>query len=262
MALPVLFISHGAPTMLVDNSPTRKFLQGFGDELRTKHQALKAIVCISAHWETNLPAIVAHQDPPLVYDFYGFPQELYDFQYSPLGHPPLATQIQRLLQGAGLNAELDSARGLDHGAWVPLSLLFPKANIPIIQVSIQPGQSLAHHLQLGEALRPLREEGVLIVGSGGATHNLRAFRGQPYDAPVCREAQEFSTWLQLQATSGNRANLESFEELAPFSKWNHPTLDHILPFFVALGAASKPKATLLQSAFAFGFLSLDAFSWN
>ncbi|MHB8425108.1 MAG: DODA-type extradiol aromatic ring-opening family dioxygenase [Gammaproteobacteria bacterium] len=236
---PSLFISHGSPMLALDAShPAHPFLRGLGQSLGKP----QAILTLSAHWETPTPRVTGAPHPGTMHDFYGFPAPLYDLRYPAPGNHTLAQQVGELLSPP---AAVDLLRGLDHGAWVPLLLMYPQHDIPVLQLSLQTSQGPAHHLKIGEALKPLREQGVLIVGSGGATHNLREYfhpagDNQPY--------QDFAAWLQTTLVSGDRAALLDYRRCAPQAARNHPTEEHFLPLFAALGAGG-PKARRLHASF-------------
>ena len=168
-----LFISHGAPTLLVEDSPARRYLSGVGKQFGSP----RAILVISAHHHShgNSVAVTSNATPETIYDFSGFPEPLYEIAYPAPGDPELASQVVDRLNKAGFTASADASRGFDHGAWVPLHLMYPDADIPVVQVSINMQMSPRWHYDLGLALAPLRQEGILIIGSGGATHNLREF---------------------------------------------------------------------------------------
>ncbi|MDF1750273.1 MAG: class III extradiol ring-cleavage dioxygenase, partial [Alphaproteobacteria bacterium] len=170
-ALPALFVSHGPPTLPFEDIPARDFLSTLGDHLPRP----KAILAVSAHWETDIPSVTMRGTQTTVHDFYGFPESLYQMRYDAPGAPDLALQVQDLLKQAGFTSTGDPERGLDHGAWTPLTLIYHDADIPVIQLSIQTELGAAHHLALGQALAPLRDQGVLIFASGNITHNLRAW---------------------------------------------------------------------------------------
>jgi 4,5-DOPA dioxygenase extradiol len=256
---PSVFVSHGAPTLLLDQVPARSFLSRLG----TKIGKPLGIICISAHWDTASPALSSAFSPETIYDFYGFPVELYKNDYPAPGDPALAAAAVDLIRQADLDVETDPGQGLDHGAWVPLMLMYPKADIPVVQLSVQSGLSADHHLCLGSALRPLRKKGILILASGGATHNLRDYRGQEVDSPPKRYASRFEQWLVGAVAAGKTDELINYTEKAPQAKRNHPTPEHFLPLLVALGAASKKKnGHVLHTGFTHGVLSMASFAWQ
>ena len=186
MSMPTVFVSHGAPTLILQESPARAFLASLGGLLPRP----SAIVAVSAHWDTDVPAVSLARKPDTIHDFYGFPDALYRLRYAAPGAPDLADRVARLTGAAH-----DPHRGLDHGAWVPAMLGWPEADIPIFQLSIQPALGPAHHIALGRKLSPLREECVLVLGSGSATHNLRALVRGVADAEPEPWAREFDDWL-------------------------------------------------------------------
>ena len=257
-ALPTLFVSHGAPSMVLEAGPTSGFLRS----LARTFARPRAIVCISAHFDTRVPTVTASARPQTVHDFFGFPEELYRLRYRAPGEPALARRIAAALGHAGLDSRLDAERGLDHGAWAPLSLMYPAADIPVVQLSLQSALGARHHLRVGQALAALRDEGVLILGSGGATHNLRAFRGQVVDSPVTEYAAAFDRWLHDAVVGGHTAALLDWER-APQAAINHPSAEHLLPIFVPLGAAgADAKGRALHRQFTYGMLSMAAFIWG
>jgi 4,5-DOPA dioxygenase extradiol len=261
--LPSIFVSHGAPTLALSPEPARDFLAGLGAALGRP----KAILCASAHWETPEPAVSAAERPETVHDFYGFPEPLYRLRYPAPGAPALAARVVELLAAAGLPCARDPAQGLDHGAWVPLLLMYPAADIPVAQISIQmpPAREAgpAHHLALGRALAALRQEGVLVLGSGGATHNLGEFRGQPPEAPPAPHVRAFDAWLAQAAEAGDEAALLDYARRAPEARRIHPREEHILPFFVAFGAGGRgAKGRRLHASYSHGVLSMAAFAFE
>lgn len=258
--IPSLFVSHGSPMMAVESSATHRFLQ----TLSAQFERPKAIVCASAHWETTEPAVTAAAHPQTIHDFYGFPEQLYSLRYPAPGAPTLAQRAAQMLHEAGFTPTLDPERGLDHGAWVPLKLMYPDAAIPVIQLSVQTHRDPAHHLALGQALRPLRAEGILIMGSGSTTHNLRELRWQERDAAPVDYALAFTQWLKNAIVHNQRATLLAFQNQAPLARRNHPTPEHFLPLFVALGAAATDDTPgqVLHDVFNYGALSMTAFAWD
>ncbi len=256
--LPTIFVSHGAPTLGMERGRTPDFMRAFSQALPRP----SAILCVSAHWETPQPMLTGSAAPPTIHDFTGFPQELYAVQYPAPGDPALALRAQTLLNAADLNAAIHPTRGLDHGAWVPLSMAYPQADIPVVQLSLQSQRDPAHHFALGRALRPLRDEGVLILASGSATHNLREFRGQPINAAPPDYVLAFDAWLTAAILRGDTAELFNYPQHAPHALRNHPTPEHFLPLFVALGAANSASGRALHEDFNYGILSMAAYQWD
>ncbi|MBZ5536361.1 MAG: dioxygenase [Acidobacteriia bacterium] len=256
--LPTLFVSHGAPTLLIDPGPTRDFLKELGETLGRP----RGILCVSAHWEASTPTVTLGPNPKTIHDFFGFPPELYEVSYPAPGDRQLAQGIIEMLKADGFAGKEDSERGLDHGAWVPLKLMFPEADVPVVQLSVQSGLGADHHLRMGKALQPLRKAGVLILGSGGATHNLREFQGQAIDVPPPDYVKDFETWLCQAVTEGREDALINYQINGPSARRNHPTPEHFLPLFVPLGAAGGAQGRLLHRAFTYGILSMAAFAWD
>jgi 4,5-DOPA dioxygenase extradiol len=260
-AMPVLFLSHGSPTLAFDDVPARDFLVRLGARLPRP----KAILCISAHWEAALPSVTGSDAPSTIHDFYGFPQALYDLRYDAPGDPDLAARVVKLLEEGGQNALISSDRGLDHGVWSPLILTYPQSGIPVVQLSLMHHRTPADHVALGRLLTPLRDEGVLIVGSGGAVHNLRALDWNNRTG-ITPWAGEFDQWLGDRIAAGDIAALSDYRAQAPNATVAHPSEDHILPLFVALGAAAgkaeKAAGTLLHRSFTYGSLSMSSFGWG
>ncbi|MEZ5997456.1 MAG: class III extradiol ring-cleavage dioxygenase [Hyphomonas sp.] len=257
--LPSLFVSHGAPTLTIEPSAARDFLAGLGPSLVRP----KAILMISAHFNAPRPTLTASPRPETIHDFGGFPDELYRMQYPAPGAPDLAGKIVGDLKAAGFDAATEPTRGLDHGAWVPLMLLYPEADIPVLQLSISMNKTPHWHYELGKALRPLRDEGVLIVGSGGATHNLRAFFTGSYrlDSPPPPWVSDFAAWLAEQVEAGDHKAIISAIGTAPHGHENHPTMDHILPLFVALGAGGDGPGQRLHHSTTYGVLAMDTYAF-
>ena len=252
--LSPIFVSHGAPTLVLEDHPARHFLATLGKEIGRP----EAILCVSAHWETAEPTVSTAERPETIHDFYGFPEQLYRLRYPAPGAPDLARRAAGLLRGAGFTCHEDPTRGLDHGAWSPLILIYPEADIPVTQLSIQPGQGPEHHLAVGRAIGRLADDGVLILASGGAVHNLGHFRVDrrtPADW-----ATAFETWLTERLAAGDTAAIASYAEHSEGMK-AHPTDDHFLPLFVALGAAGEgAHGRVLHRSFAHGSLAMSAYA--
>jgi 4,5-DOPA dioxygenase extradiol len=259
---PALFVSHGSPMIVIDSSPARTFLEGLAGALPTRPDA---IVLFSAHHDEPVASITSGAMPETIHDFGGFPAELYAMRYPAPGKPELAGRAADLLDLAGITNRLDAQRGLDHGAWTPLMLAWPNADVPIVQVSIDTGQLPDYHYRLGQALAPLRDENILLVGSGSMTHNLRAFfcGGFPATAPVEGWVADFLGWLDNRLKAGDTEAALHVLDQAPHGHDNHPTSEHILPLFVALGAGGDAaKATKLHSSVDHGVLAMDAWRFD
>ncbi|KAF7149966.1 hypothetical protein RHSIM_Rhsim02G0005600 [Rhododendron simsii] len=261
------YISHGSPTLSIDDSlPARGFLKSFRDTVYggVQRPPPTSILIISGHWETNYPAVNAISGTcDTIYDFYNFPQEMYKLKYPAPGAPELATRVKELLMASGYQkVSVDKKRGLDHGAWVPLMLMFPEADIPVCQLSVQTNRDGTYHYNLGKALAPLKEEGVLIIGSGSAVHNLRAL-SLSGDGSVAAWALEFDTWLKDALLDGRYEDVNHYEERAPHAKAAHPRPDHFYPLHVAIGAAGEnAKAELIHNSWQLGTLSYASYKFT
>lgn len=259
MIMPVLFVSHGAPDLLLAPGETGACWKVLGEQLPRP----SSILVISAHWETSVPTISSVDMPQTLHDFSGFPAPLYDLRYPAPGAPAMAQSVVLALQQAGIAVNLDDTRGLDHGAWIPLSLMYPQADIPVAQLSLQPEQSPAWHIALGCALRPLREQRVLILCSGSITHNLRALFRHPQGEPVPEWVSSFCDWMAGRIEDGNLVALGDYRNLAPHAVQNHPSDEHLLPLFVALGAADRlSDAAHLNRVVTYGALAMDVWLFD
>ena len=253
-----LFLSHGAPTLPFEDVAARRFLEGLAATMPRP----KAILMVSAHWETGVPTVYSVMRNDTIHDFRGFPQELYELAYPAPGNPELAERVVDLLAVAGLPASIDRHRGLDHGAWVPLMLAWPEADVPVVQLSLQSHLGPGHHFELGRALAPLVEEGVLIVGSGSFTHDLSSWRGQA-EMKEPDWVKSFADWFAEALEQGRTCDLLTYRNLAPNAARNHPTEEHLLPLFVALGAAGPDaKVAHLHASQTYGVLRMDAFAFG
>ena len=255
--MPAIFVSHGAPTLPLEDGPARRFLAGWGERLGRP----RAIVVASAHWTTAEPAVSAATAPETIHDFHGFPEALYRMRYKAPGAPALAADIARRLEAAGIAATIDPERGLDHGAWVPLLLMYPAADVPVVSLSVQPARDPAHHVRLGAALAPLAASDVLVIGSGGATHDLRRFRGAKPDAAATRDVAEFADWLASRTEAGDVEALTDVWREGPGARQQHPTPEHLLPYFVALGAGGG-RGRRVHASTSYGFLAMDAYEFG
>jgi 4,5-DOPA dioxygenase extradiol len=257
-SLPTLFLSHGAPDLPLRDGAVTEFL-------RSLHQQFvkpKAILVASAHWYSARPMVSAAVAPRTIHDFSGFPADLYKLNYPAPGSPELADRVITLLNQAGIAAQIDPDRGFDHGTWTPLLLAYPAADIPVVQLSIQYYRDVTYHWQLGQALETLRQDGVLIIGSGSATHNLEAFSAQ-YDAEPYSWVQQFDHWLGEAIAQQDWPRLMRYRQLAPYAQENHPTADHLLPLFVSLGAAgAAAKGVQLHQSYTYGAFSMAAYAFT
>lgn len=257
--LPAIFVSHGAPDLpLHPTSPVLDFLKNLAGQFSQP----KAILAVSAHWSSAVPTVSTASDMETIHDFGGFPQELYQLTYPAAGAPELADRVAQHLTHAGFETATHPSRGLDHGAWEPLMLMYPEADIPVTQLSIQPALGTAHHFQLGQALAPLLHEDVLILASGAATHNLRQFSTYEFDAAPPEWVQQFDDWLSDAISRYDVDALIDYRQRAPYAAQNHPTEEHLLPLFVALGAGGEnARAIQLHSSFTYGVLSMAAYAF-
>ena len=257
--LPSLFLSHGAPTLPLTDTPARTFLAGLGQLLPRP----KAILVVSAHWETDRPAVNAVGWNETIHDFHGFPRPLYELRYPAPGSPALAEAIGEKLRQSGFGCDIDRKRGLDHGAWVPLLLMYPQADIPVLQLSVQPHLGPDHHLRVGQALASLRDQGIMIIGSGSLTHNLSEFRGHGPNDPAPDWVNAFADWFDTALRADRRDDLVHYKDRAPFARKNHPTEEHLMPLYVAIGAAGLNMRTeRLHCSATYGVLRMDVYAFG
>lgn len=259
--MPVGFVGHGAPTLgLEKNGPTVESWAAWGKALPPP----RALLVVSAHWLEKPVHLGPTQKAGLIHDFYGFPDELYQIQYPAPAALRLAQEVFSLLSKAGLNPIQSPSRGLDHGAWVPLVHLFPKAGIPVLQVSMGTRVPMAEHIALGRALAPLRSQGVLILGSGNLTHNLRIVDFTNRYGHVEPWAREFDDWASQALESFDLKTLADYIH-APGARLAHPTDDHYTPLLVAAAAAGEagtPKVRFPHAGFEYGSLSMRCVEFN
>lgn len=257
--LPSLYISHGSPMTALEPGQVGPRLA----ELAAGLERPRAIVMASAHWLGRTPQVSAAATPETIHDFGGFPPELYELQYPAPGAPALAQDVAARLADAGLQPVIDPQRGLDHGAWVPLRYLYPQADIPVLQVSVQPSLGPAHQFAMGRALAPLREQGVLLIGSGSITHNLHDWRNyaQGKEAPYVRP---FIGWMEQKLEADDLPALFDYRRQAPFAVQAHPTDEHLLPLYFAMGAAGSDAlgAQRIDAGIDMGFLAMDIYRFD
>jgi 4,5-DOPA dioxygenase extradiol len=256
--LPSVFLSHGSPMHALHPGDAGEAWKALGRGLPKP----KALLVASAHWETNVPMLTGAAKPETIHDFFGFPAPLYGLQYPAPGSAPLAQQAQALLRDAGFTAGIDGLRGIDHGVWAPLLYMYPDADIPVVQLSVQPALGPRHHFNLGKALRKLSDEGVLVIGSGHLTHNPRDW-DRSGKTPPMPYAVEFQQWVFDRITRKEIETLTDYRSRSESGVRAHPTDEHFLPLFVALGAAredSKPKRVF--DAIESGALAMDAYVFH
>ena len=256
--LPVLFVSHGSPMFALEAGETGPALTRWGQALRQRHPGLRGVVILSPHWMAHGVEVMAHAQPPTWHDFGGFPPALYRLQYPAPGAPVLAQQVQARLAQAGIAAMLNPERPLDHGAWVPLMHLLPQADVPVVQLALPVDADARAVYALGQALQDLRSQGVLLVGSGSMTHNLREFFGGERQA--ASYVVEFSRWVEQQVQAGAIDALLDWQQQAPHALRAHPTDEHFLPLYFALGAGAGSTPHYLSREVMYGMLAMDAFA--
>lgn len=247
-----LFISHGAPDLLISDHPARDFLTGLGASMARP----EAFLVISAHWYQSKPTLNAIASPETIHDFHGFPKALYEISYPASGSPMLAKRWADRLREDGHEVLLDWERGLDHGAWAPLSLMRPEADVPVIQLSVPSRATPAELFSLGSSLAPLRDEGVCVLGSGGSVHNLRALR-EPGSSPEVW-ATGFSDWLTRQVETGELEDAMAFQSGSEHAAQAHPMDDHLRPLFVAWGAGAT-RGERIHSSYMYGNIAMDCY---
>ncbi|WP_417667912.1 dioxygenase [Roseibium sp.] len=251
--LSPLFLAHGSPMLALTDIPAHRFLRSLASQMAQP----KGIIVLSAHWETPDQRISAPGPLPTIHDFGGFPQALFDIQYPAEASAELVAEVERHLSANNITARTDDSWGLDHGAWVPLSLVYPDLAVPIVALSL-PNSSTPESLHaLGRSLAPLTRDGILLVGSGSTIHNLRKL--QPEGSPAADWAESFDAWVD-EGLAGGDIRYFSDLDAAPDFRSAHPTDEHFLPLFFAMGAAGKNvPAELLHRSYSHGSLSMSYF---
>ena len=256
--VPVVFVSHGAPDVLLEATDTL----GCWRVIAGRVGSPAAILAVSAHWQGRVPTASMSIAPQTVHDFSGFQPELYRLHYPAPRTPGLAERVLALLEAAGIAADPAPARGCGHGAWVPLSVLYPRAHVPVMQLALSSNGGPEAHLALGRALAPLREEGVLILASGGITHNFSWLKwGGQEDSKPFAPAQAFADWVGERLAQRDVAALLDYRA-AGNGAAAHPTEEHLLPLFVALGAAGETAPHRYKPRFTYGAPAMDAYLWE
>lgn len=253
---PSLFVSHGAPTFALEVSALVDKLAALG----TRLNSIKAVLVVSPHWQTHQLEVMTTAQPETIHDFYGFPEALYELQYPVQGCPKLANEAAGLLKAAGLDCALDSSRGLDHGAWVPLMHLFPQANVPAFQISLPYNATPQMAYALGQAIAPLKAQGVLILGTGGITHNLGHFMRRDVGLSY---VTQFGNWVRKAIAENRVEDLLNYRQLAPNATQAHPTDEHFLPLFVVLGShSSNETLEVIEGGVSYDILCMDSYLWR
>ncbi|MHC8332070.1 DODA-type extradiol aromatic ring-opening family dioxygenase [Pseudomonas sp. LB3P25] len=253
---PSLYISHGSPMLALEPGASGPALARLAAELPKP----KAIVIVSAHWESNELRVSGNPQPETWHDFGGFPQALFDVQYPAPGDPQLAAEVVELLKANGLPAAIDAKRPFDHGVWVPLSLMYPQADIPVVQVSLPTRGGPALQTRVGNALASLREHGVLLIGSGSITHNLRELDWHAGTESVEPWAQAFRDWMIEKLAANDETALHDYRQQAPNAVRNHPSDEHLLPLYFARGAGGNFSVT--HKGFTMGALGMDIYRFG
>ena len=263
--MPVVFVPHGGGPMPLLGDPGHRELTAFLKELGQTLPAPRAILVISAHWEEDIATVSSAAAPSMIYDYNGFPPESYEFQYPAPGNPQLAQQVADLLSARNIPARLDDQRGFDHGTFVPLMLMYPAATVPVVQLSLVRSMDPLVQINLGEAVAALREQGVLILGSGMSFHNMRAFFSPHPDTPP--RSESFDDWLSETLTEDlsraeRQARLIDWQT-APHGRFAHPREEHLLPLYVCFGATA-PDNVPAQKVFSGTFYDthIAGFVWR
>jgi 4,5-DOPA dioxygenase extradiol len=255
--IPSYFFAHGAPSIVLEQNAYTSFLKEFAGNI-TKP---KAIVIFSAHWEDTVQTISTADTYGTIYDFSGFQDELYQMTYPAKGERLLSDKIHSLFAKQGIQSGLDEVRGLDHGSWAVLKLIYPDVDIPVVALSVNRHLSNEEQYRIGRALSELREQDVLIIGSGGTVHNLRRLNWQAERADDW--AESFDSWLQSKLEAWDMNALFNYRELAPYAQESVPTNEHFIPLLLAMGAGDKNRqAKLLHRSYQYGNLSLSCWQFN
>ncbi|TDP71586.1 DODA-type extradiol aromatic ring-opening family dioxygenase [Roseateles toxinivorans] len=265
--LPTLFISHGSPMTALEPREAGAFMKALGPAIADRFGRPRAIVVASAHSTAREPVLLAGARHQAVYDFGGFSPELYTLRYDAPGAPALAAEVQTLLAASGIQAHSLPQGGLDHGIWTPLRYMYPEADLPVLPLAFVPSQSPAQQFALGEALASLSRQGVLVMGTGSITHNLRMVfaGGQPpaIDAPEIAESKAFRDWVVARSSERDWAALLDYRRQAPHAALMHPTDEHWLPWYVAAGAGGREHAPQrIHASLTFGCLGMDAYAFG
>jgi 4,5-DOPA dioxygenase extradiol len=257
--LPTLFLSHGSPMRAVEPGESGAAWSAVARALPRP----RAVLMVSAHWETSVPMVTANAKPETIHDFGGFPEALYRIRYPAPGAPDVAARVVDLLKASGITAGQDGCRGIDHGAWVPMLHMYPDHDVPVVQLAVQPGRDTAHHLSVGRALEPITREGVLVVGSGHVTHNLRDWMTTQGQRAPLAYAASFAGWLADTLARRDDDELLAYRERGPGAARAHPSEEHFLPIYVAWGAAGRDAtAARVYAGYDGAALAMDAYAFT
>lgn len=265
-ALPPVFVSHGSPMTALEPREAGAFLHGLGARIDAIGGRPRAILAVSAHSLAREPVLLAARQHAAIYDFGDFDPRLNTLRYDAPGAPELALRVEALLQASGIAAHCAAEGGLDHGLWIPLRYLYPQADVPVLPLAWPADWSPARLFELGAVLAPLAAEGVLVMGSGSITHNLRrVFAGgmrPAVDQPATPESTAFRDWWAARAAAGNWQALFDYRAQAPFAALMHPTDEHLLPWFVAAGAGGPgARGARIHESLTYGDLGMDAYAF-
>jgi 4,5-DOPA dioxygenase extradiol len=267
--LPSLFVSHGSPMIALQPGAAGAFMRELGPALDAAFARPRAIVVVSAHSLTREPVLLAAARHDTVHDFGGFPQPLYELRYDAPGAPELAPRAAQLLRDAGLPVQVVAEGGLDHGMWIPLRFAYPNVDVPVLPLAFPANWSPRQLFAIGQSLAPLRSEGVLVLGSGSITHNLRLVFSRNAHADTAREDQPempesaaFRRWFAEHSAAQDHDALFDYRKLAPHAALMHPSDEHLLPWYVAAGAGHEGPALRLHDSVTMGCLGMDAYAFG
>lgn len=263
-SLPALYISHGSPMIALEPREAGRFLQRLGPAIETAFGRPRAVLAVSPHTATHRPVLLADVRHEAVHDFGGFPPALYELRYDAPGAPDLAADARALLSNAGFDVPALPSGGLDHGIWTVLRHMWPQADVPVLPLSLAPALKPAEQWRIGRALATLREQGVLVLGTGSLTHNLRHVFQRPVDAPATPETLDFSNWVAGRTAARDWEALLDYRARAPHAREMHPTDEHWLPFYIAAGAGSTDDDVpqRLHASVEHGVLAMDAYAFG
>ena len=266
-ALPSLFLSHGSPMIALEPGAAGAFMQRLGPAIDRGFGRPKAILAISAHTSARAPVLLAAPRHETIHDFGGFDPKLFTLRYDAPGAPELASRVVSLMSSAGLDVEPTNQGGLDHGIWTVLRYVYPEADIPVLPLAFVPTQAPAQQFALGQVLAPLRQEGVLVLGTGSMTHNLRRVFAHgldaPADQPEIAESTAFRRWMLQRGAERDWDALFDYRRLAPHAADMHPTDEHLLPWYIAAGAGGRDTTPIrIHDSVTFGSLAMDAYAFG